>query len=215
MLMEKSRLLNLNLIKMKNIDKIRILIVLFCCIFLSGCDEENESLDTDKVRAIGTYELENVDKNIWGDFQLVLEIDKDKYLYEDKILTNLRFKNIGQKAIMLNLVISETQMNNPPNINIWSANGRKYKVLELVKELSDSIYIEPKESVNLMQFDLTDVGGIIYRKDTTGGYIGYKGFEYSNIGSEFTKDTYYMTAAFFPVPQIYGCMTDTLSFEIK
>lgn len=198
---------------MKKMDINRMLIILICCIFLSGCVEDEESINS--VRAIGTYEVENVDKNIWGDFQLVLEIDKASYVYKDKILTSLSFNNIGTKSINLNTVISETQMNNPPNIDIWTASGRKYKVLKVVNDLSDNIYIEPKESIILMQFDLTDVGGIIYRKDTTDGYIGYKGFEYSNIGSEFTKDTYYMSAAFFPVPQIYGCITDTLLFEIK
>ncbi len=200
---------------MKTHFYIIVLSVLFCCIFLPGCDDDNKIVVTNGVKAIGTYDVENVDKNIWGDFQLVLEIDKASYLYKDKIHTSLSFNNIGTKSIKLDFVISETQMNNPPSIDIWSASGRKYKVLKVVNDLSDGIYIKPKESIVLMQFDLTDVGGIIYRKDSTGGYNGYKGFEYSNIGSEFTKDTYYMSAAFFPVPQIYGCITDTLSFEIK
>ncbi len=198
---------------MQNKIIIRLPIVLIFCIFLSGCIEENES--SNAVRAIGTYELENVDKNIWGDFQLVLEINKAIYLDKEKILTSLSFNNIGTKPIMLSKVISETQMNNPPNIDIWTSDGRKYKVSEVVKGLSDSIYIEPKKSIVLMEFDLTGVAGIVYRNDTTGGYIGYKGFEYPNIGSEFTKDTYLMCAAFFPVPQIYGSKTDTLSFEIR
>jgi PBP1b-binding outer membrane lipoprotein LpoB len=84
---------------MKKMDINRMLIILICCIFLSGCVEDEESINS--VRAIGTYEVENVDKNIWGDFQLVLEIDKASYLYKDKILTSLSFNNIGTKSIKL------------------------------------------------------------------------------------------------------------------
>lgn len=213
--MGKNLLSNLNLKHMNNNNTIRLLIVLIFCILQCSCIEENENEIANTVRATGTYGLEYVDKNIWGDFQLILEINKATYLYKDKILTNLCFHNIGAKPIELSKVISETQMNNPPEIDIWTADGRKYKIFEVVKGLSDSILIEPEKSIVLMKFDLTAVGGFVYRKDTIDGYILYKGFEYPSIGSEFTKGIYFMRAAFFPVPQIYGCVTDTISFEIR
>lgn len=189
----------------------------FCSFLLTTCvsSETDDVKDENSNKAISTFKGSSADKEKWGDFQLVLEIDKATYLYKDKILTSLRFNNVGTKTIKLDKVVSETQMNNPPNIDIWTVDGRKYKIFKVVNGLTDNVNIEPKKSIVLMQFDLTDVGGIIFQKDTTGGYTGYKGFEYPNIGSEFTKDTYYMCAGFFPVPQIYGCMTDTLSFEIK
>lgn len=189
----------------------------FCSFLLITCNsgETDDVKGDNSNKAVGTYKGSDADKEKWGDFQLVLEIDKATYLYKDKILTSLKFNNIGTKTIKLDKVVSVSQMNNPPNIDIWTADGRKYNVFKVVNDLTDNVNIEPKKSIVLMQFDLTDVGGIVFQKDTAGGYTGYKGFEYPDIGSEFTKDTYYMCAGFFPVPQIYGCMTDTLMFVIE
>lgn len=191
-----------------------ISIIFLVLIFIyAGCSTENPENPNVSVKAIGTYHLSAVDKNIWSDFQLVLEIDKAAYLYKEPIPTKLYFKNIGIKKIKLNIVISETQLNNPPTIDIWSKDGRKYMVHKVVDNLQDTLTIQPKTSALLMQFDLINIEGIIYHKDPISGW--YAGSESPNMGNEFTKGTYYMKATFIPQPYFYGSITDTLSFEIN
>lgn len=199
--------------------KTTIYLFLICYLFIFiGCKKHTNDVEINEnvIRVIGTNISSDADKEKWSDFQLVLEIKKDNYFYKEPILTNLYFKNIGKKPISLKLVVQETQFNAPPIINIWTKDERKYNVTQVVANLADSINVEPNESIELMQFDLTNVGGTIFRKDTIGDwYIGYVGYESPNIGPDIIKGTYFMCASFIPLPHIYGSTTDTLSFEIK
>ena len=78
---------------MKSTRRIVFLLCIMCNI--TGCDKEvkNSIGNGDSVKAIGTYR-DSVDKDEWGDFQLVLEMEKSLYTLNEPILTKLYFLNI-------------------------------------------------------------------------------------------------------------------------
>lgn len=193
-----------------------LVLVLSCLLICTGCDkrQEPEVVEDLTVKAIGTYSsIYNVDKTIWGDYQLILELDKSTYTVKEPIPTKLYFKNIGTKAINLTFVVRQSVINSPPKIDIWTKDGRKYMVHKLIDNLKDTLTIEPKTSALLMEFNLIDVRGTIYSFNPSTGF--YHGVGSENIGEEFGKGIYYMSASFVPLPHIYESITDTLSFEIK
>lgn len=195
-----------------------IIIFLLCYIFIiGGCDENPLSTnDGDNPnRVIGTYQTENVNKDEWGDFQLVLEVNKFKYSQNKPILTSLYFKNIGHKTITLDGILPYRNIANPPSIDIWSNDTKRFQIDKILDNLlnDNKIKIDPDKYVMLMQFDLKNVPGFILTEDTTG--IGYSAEESENIGNELKKSTYKLQAHFHPSPQIYSSDTDTLVLIIE
>lgn len=171
--------------------------------------------DNDKIVATGTYLLENVDKNKWGDFQLVLELDNSRYLLNESIQIQLYFENIGKKIIILDSINPSSSIQSPPYVSIYNNSGKIFIVEEILENLQNDnkIVIVPGTSKLLMKNDLTQVGGFILHEDTSG--IGYVGEELDRVYSKFEKGIYRIHAGFFPSPQIYGCVTDTLTFTIE
>ena len=198
------------------INKINILFSALLIISFFSCNDMCiDPHDNDKITATGTYLLENVDKNKWGDFQLVLELDKSRYLLNESIQTKLYFENIGKKTIILDGFFPESSLDGPPYLSICTNNGHKIEIFEILENLQNEnkIIIVPGSSKLLMKNDLTQVGGFILNEDTGG--IGYIGEELDRVYSKFEKGIYSIYAGFYPSPQIYGCSTDTLTFMIE
>jgi len=177
--------------------------------FLNPCENDNKIITT------GTYLQANVDKEMWGDFQLVLELDKPRYLLNESIQTKLYFENIGEKTITLDGILPERNSANPPRLSIWTNNGNRFEINKLLDNLQNDnkIVINPGKSVMLMQNDLTQVGGVILHEDTSG--VGYIAEELDKVYSKFEKGIYNIQAGFLPTPQIYSSITDTLTFMIE
>ena len=208
-------------IKIKGIAMYRItIVVLFLMgyyLIFGGCEDKtlNTKENENPIKAFGTYQIDNVNKYEWGDFQLVLEMEKSLYTLNEPILTKLYFLNIGEKTIILDGILPYRQSANPPTVDIWSSEGKRFRIVKILDNLlnENDIIIDPAIQITLMQFDLTNVEGFLLQQDTSG--IGYVAKELNNIGPEIIKGIYYIRARFDPTPQIYWSTTDTLTFIIE
>lgn len=197
--------------------------VILTMFFLAGCEEEPIDPDNDAyvVKAIGTYRdcpdnNDCHDKDKWGDFQLVLAMEKFKYTLDEPISIKLYFSNIGEKTIYLDGILPYRQSANPPTIDIWAKNGKVFRIEKILDNLlnENDIYVGPDRHISLMQFDLMNTEGVLLVPDSLCSDC-LRRMEFTNISSEIVPDTYYIRAFFHPTPQIYGSITDTLTFVIE
>ena len=184
----------------------------FCSFLLITCNsgETDDVKEDNSNKAVSTFKGSDADKEKWGDFQLVLEMKKSSYTLEEKIEFELYFSNLGDKTISFPGIFPVTQMESPPVVNIWSAD-LKFAVDKLEETWlnENAITVVPKSNIVLSCFDLKETEGMIWQK------VNSWEQESGNIGEALAKGIYYASASFIPKLQIYGCMTDTLSFEIK
>jgi hypothetical protein len=188
-----------------------LLSLLFCC-----ADKSTNPIENDAIIATGSYLDTTVDKNEFGDFLLVLKLEKSTFSYKGSINVKVYFENIGSKQITLDGILPYRNTANPPRVNIWSVDETlRFEIFETLADLlNDSkITIHTRQSVMLMSFDLTNVNGFLLEKDTSG--IGYSAKELENVYLSFKKGSYKITTDFWPTPQIYRSNTDTLTFTIK
>jgi hypothetical protein len=186
---------------------------MICAILLfSECEDVKPSNlnDNNTNKAIGTFTSDSVDKEKWGDFELVLEMKKSSYRLDDAINIELYFSNIGDKTIILPPINPNRQIESPPIINIWSDN-----IKIVIDKLVDTIYynsdliIEPNGRLILINIDLNKYNGIFWERQNNWD------MEEGNIGEQISPGTYYASAFFGSVVQIYSSITDTLSFQIR
>jgi len=186
---------------------------LTCAIFLFSECENNEPsnvADNNTNKVTGTFTSDSVDKEKWGDFELVLEMKKSSYKLDDVIDFELYFSNIEDKTIILPGILPVRQIESPPKINIWSTQ-QKFVIDKLEEELEneDDIVIEPKTKVTLISIDLNNVEGIFWQKQNNWEQ------ESGIIGEVLEKGIYFASASFIPAAQLYGSFTNTLTFTIE
>lgn len=184
-----------------------------CAVLLfSKCEniEPSNMTDNNTNKATGTFTSDSVDKEKWGDFELVLEMKKSSYKLDDVIDLELYFSNIGDKTIILPGILPVRQIESPPKINIWSAQ-QKFVIDKLEEELEneDDIVIESKTKVTLISIGLNKVEGIFWQKQNNWKQ------ESGIIGEVLEKGAYFVSASFIPAAQLYGSFTDTLTFTIE
>ncbi len=199
--------------------RIILLIVLSVLFLLQGCKNSlTNPKDPNLIIATGTNN--NIDKEKYGDFQLVLEMEKLTFKYNSPINIKVYFKNIGNKTITLDGILPFRNSANPPSISIWSDDkSLRFHLSEyVIKENllnSNDIIVEVGKSVTLIDFDLRHARGYQLYADTSG--VGYNTEELTNIYSKFIKGNYNINASFWPGPKafVYKSSTDTLQFKIK
>ena len=186
-------------------------------LLLSNCSDNPNTPNENDVStiAIGTYINNDVDKDEWGDFQLVLELDKSRYQLGEDIYVKLYFKNIGTKTITLDGILPHRNIASPPIVEFWSTDKTKFQIEQILDNLLNDkdIIIPSKESETLMHFNLTTVDGLILTKDTSDTF--YNAEEIENIGEYLKNGEYNMRAYFLPTPQIYWSETDTLKIFVE
>lgn len=183
--------------------------------FLCGCDEDNITTpenNNNKIQATGTFIRETVDKEKWGDFLLILELDQATFDKTVSFPFSLSFKNIGTITITLDGILPYRQSANPPHINMWRNDTLFYQINTISNNLlnEDKITIEPEEQVILMQGDLAQTSGEIFYRLITGASE-----EVGNLASAIKSGVYHIQGHFLPTPQIYGSDTDTLTFYVQ
>ncbi len=200
---------------MRKVNQLLISLI-FIVILIAQCDNETDSSSDNgiPIKVIGTY-LESVHKELWGDFQLILELEKSHYPLNEPIIIKLNLKNIGHKTIVLDGILPYRQSANPPYIDVCMNNELHLRVEKIMENLlnEDDIVIEPNNKVTLMYFDSTSIEGLILYQDTTEGRL--IGEETDNIGTELVECQYHINASFGPTPQVYWSMTDTLEVYIE
>ena len=125
----------------------------------SNCESDkiSNSLEEDNsIRAAGSYLLNNVDKDKWGDFLLILELNSSQFDKANPFAFFLAFKNTGDKTITLDGILPYRQSANPPYINLWVNDSIRYQINSILDNLhsDNKIIIEPGKQVNLIQGDL-------------------------------------------------------------
>lgn len=196
---------------MKNMIKYYIIILLG--VSFSNCKKDKIEIEDIKfeLKAIGSSE--RIDEGKWGNFNLVLELEKSTFSKDESCITQLSFVNCGKKEIILDGIFPYRSSASEPFIYV-SDGLNNYKIDTLLKDLhnENSIIIKVNNSVKLMKFNFTDViAKKIIKNDD--------GFSVSQVEvrlvDELKPGKYYMWATFFPTPQVYSSITDTLIFEIK
>ncbi len=112
-------------------NKSCITIFILCLLLLYGCDEDkllNHDDDDKLIRATGTYLIDNIDKEKWGDFLLMLELDQSTFYKTTSFPYKLCFQNTGTKTIALDGILPYRQSANPPYICIWSNDSIYYQI---------------------------------------------------------------------------------------
>ena len=186
-----------------------LLSILFCC-------NDKSTNPIEEIIATGSYLDTSVDRNEFGDFLLVLKLEKSTFSYNESITVNVYFENTGSKQITLDGILPYRSAANPPRVTIWSIDETlRFEVFETPSDLlnDNKITVHTGQSVMLMSFDLTNVSGFLLENDTSGD--GYSAKELKNVYSSFKKGSYNITSDFWPTPQIYRSNTDTLTFTIK
>ena len=162
-----------------------------------------------------TGNLDNIDEEKWGDFLLVLEINRSTFNRNLTFPVKLYFRNTGMKTIILDGILPFRQSANPPYINIWSSDNIYYQINSVSDGLLNDkkIIIEPEKQVVLIQGDLTQISGTIYHMDSTG--VSFEPEQVDNLGSMIEPGTYKIQGHFHPTPQIYYSDTDTIMFIVQ
>ena len=65
----------------------------------------------------------------------VLEMEKSLYTLNEPISTKLYFLYIGEKTIVLDGIFPYRQSANPPTVDIWSINGKRFRIEKILDHL--------------------------------------------------------------------------------
>jgi len=204
---------------MKNYKSfIAIYILIFILPLQFGCEKDkiSNSLEGDNsIRATGSYLLNNVDKEKWGDFLLILELNSSKFDKANPFPFFLAFKNTGNKTITLDGILPYRQSANPPSIDLWINDSTRYQIDSILDKLlnDNNITIDPGQQVTLIQGDLTQIDGTLFHLDSTG--ISYDVEEVDNLSSKLKTGLYKIQGHFHPTPQIYFSDTDTITIKVE
>lgn len=188
-----------------------VLLILFTVL---SCEKGNEPNFIEAIQAIGSFQV-SADKEKWGDFNLVLELDKPAYSIGEPINIRSYFSNIGNKTITLNGILPYRQSANPLTIEIQLNDSLKFRTSQFLEQLNNEsdIVVQPGKKVELNKFNLLNVEGQLMVLEKESGF--YRGTEKSSMKALLTKGAYKIHAFFQPTPQVYWSMTDTLEFVIE
>ena len=200
---------------MKTINFILFISSLAIFIFLSCENEPDVSPNDDEtLKAVGSFQ-DSVDKEKWGDFNFVLQLDKQVYSIGEQINILTYFFNIGNKAITLDGILPYRQSANPPTVELQLNDTLIFRTNNFLENLNNEndIIIEPNEKVELNKFNLLQVEGqlMILNKENN----LYHGVDTNSIESLLSKGSYQIHSFFQPTPQVYWSITDTLMFSIE
>jgi hypothetical protein len=183
--------------------------------FLSCENEPNVSPNDDEtLKAIVSFQ-DSVDKEIWSDFNFVLQLDKPVYSIGEQINVLTYFYNIGDKTITLDGILPYRQSANPPTVELQLNDTLIFRTNKFLENLNNEndIIIEPNGKVFLNKFDLLEVEGQLMILDKKTNF--YYGADTSSIEAILSKGSYKIHSFFHPTPQVYGSITDTLTFTIE
>jgi len=202
---------------MNNI-KSTVTIFITCILLLCGCDKDklvNHDDDDESIQSTSSYLVDNVDKEKWGDFLLILELSKSTFDKKSSFLFKLSFQNTGSRTIVLDGILPYRQSANPPYINIWSDDSTYYQINKVSDDLlsEEEIIIEPEQQMILIQGDLNQVSGTVFRIENTG--ISYNSEDVDDLGFRLKSGEYKVQGHFHPTPQIYFSDTDTLIITVE
>jgi len=174
---------------------------------------EQENTDRAPVlRAVGGYLYSNVDKEKWGDFQLVLELSKFEYRRGEPISVRLLLRNTGRKVIRLDGILPFRNIANPPALEISGPDSRRIRTYGVgipQSLLNDKpIVLESGDSVVLIDADLLTLSGSVHNGNNPGK-------EEKDLRPFFVPGGYEIFGRFEPSPQIYSGSTSSLEFKIK
>ncbi len=119
--------------------------VLAISIFLSCNNEPEINFEQDNyIKAIGSKN--NVDKEKWGNFNFVLQLDKQNYSIGEQIYVLTYFANIGNKTITLDGILPYRQSASPPTVEIQLNDTLIFRTNNLLNNLNNknNIVIKPK-----------------------------------------------------------------------
>jgi hypothetical protein len=157
----------------------------------------------------------SIDKEKWGDFNFVLQLDKQVYSLGEQINVLTYFYNIGDQPIILDGILPYRQSANPPTVELRLNDTLIFRVTKFLENLNNEndIVIEPNEKLELNKFNLQQVEGqlMILDKETN----LYHGVDTNSIEFILSKGSYKIHSFFHPTPQVYWSKTDTLTFTIE
>lgn len=166
------------------------------------------------IQAIGSFQG-SADKEKWGDFNLVLELDKSFYSIGEPINLRSYLSNIGNKTIILNGILPYRQSANPPTIEVQLNDSLMFRTNNFLEKLNNEkdIVVQPGKKVELNKFNLLNAEGqlMILKKGTN----LYQSTYASTIDDLLKEGRYKIHAFFQPTPQIYWSITDTMEFVIE
>lgn len=189
--------------------------------FLFSCVKEPElNKETEKYievveenTAIGSMK-DGADKNVWGDFEIILGIDRKSYTVGEPINVSTYFSNIGNKTIVLDGIYPHRSSANPPKVELFINDSVRFETDKVLDHLENDnkIVIDPNEKIVLNRFNLLDVDGYLSVLNAT-GFFSPKQMNLKDTVLE--TGTYSIQFSFEPTPQIYWSTTDTLAFVIE
>lgn len=188
---------------------------------LAGCSATSENPSADKVttvqEAIGSYSHDKVDKNEWGDFQLVLRLEKKEFTVGEPIRAKVLFRNIGKKTIVLDGILPMRNIANPPALALEQTQPERHRIRAygagIPKELENEnpITIEAGKSCILIDTDLLELqsGGHFFRG------LSVDSRSVTSLRSSLVEGSYRIWATFDPSPPVYWSRTDKMEFVIR
>ncbi len=199
--------------KLNNFINIIIALALFTNL---SCEKEpkDSPIADESLKATGSF-LYSVDKEKWGDFNLVLQLEKANYSIGEQINVLTYFFNIGDKTITLDGILPFRQSSNPPTVELQINDTIVFRTSKFLENLNNEneIIIEPNEKVELNKFNLLKVEGQLMILDKETNF--YHGTDTISIEAALSKGSYKIHSFFHPTPQVYGSITDTLMFTIE
>lgn len=195
---------------------INLIIISLALLTFLSCENEPElnSSDDESLKAVGSFQ-DSADKEKWGNFNFVLELNKPVYSIGEQINVLTYFFNIGDKTITLDGILPYRQSANPPTIEVQLNDSLVFRTCEFLENLNNEndIIVEPNKRIELNKFNLLNVRGqlMILNKENN----LYYGSDTSTIESLLSKGLYKIHAFYQPTPQVYWSITDTLEFSIE
>lgn len=163
------------------------------------------------ISTTGSFMHGVADKTKWGDFELVLKMQKTAFTEQEPIHVVLVFRNTGDKIITLDGILPMRQSANPPTVDVVTPDGGRLRSygdgVPNGLMTNGPIVLNPGKEVILIDADLRSLTGSVHPPGKDGKQGAFR--------EKFVRGKYQITGRFDPTPQIYWSKTEPLEFEIR